>query len=281
MPPPKDPIKYAEYIKRQSESHIGKPSGMLGKNHTGDAILKMRQAKEGKYIGGNNPFYRKKHSKETINKIKLSAQNRPDSWYDRLRNHMRGKVPWNKGIPVTESTRMKLSESQKGKKGNRFGKHHTKEAKEKIGNTHRGKPKSEDQIKKISANRIGKCCKEQNPNWNGGISYIPYCFLFNERRRIAVRIFFGNKCICCSKEVSKNITLNGSQKELSVHHVDHDKEQGCNGKPFNLVPLCINCHSKELHHQQEYKININKILEEGFETGIWSKEQYECKVMYP
>ena len=30
---------------------------------------------------------------------------------------------------------------------------------------------------------------------------------------------------------------------LSVHHLDNDKEQGCNGKKWKLVPLCIHCHN--------------------------------------
>ena len=34
------------------------------------------------------------------------------------------------------------------------------------------------------------------------------------------------------------------QYRLSVHHIDEDKEQGCNGKEWKLVPLCMKCHSK-------------------------------------
>jgi len=70
------------------------------------------------------------------------------------------------------------------------------------------------------------------------------------------------------------------QISLSVHHVDHDKEQGCSGRPFNLVPLCNSCHAKENSREEEYKKYINKTLEEGFKWGIWSRDQYEKEVMY-
>jgi hypothetical protein len=121
---------------------------------------------------------------------------------------------------------------------------------------------------------------ELAPNWRGGTSFIPYCFRFNKRRKDAVRKFF-KVCICCGKQTSENITKAGKQKNLSVHHIDHDKEQGCNGRPFNLVTMCIECHGQELHNEEEYKAYINKTLEEGFKWGIWSKDQYEKEVMYP
>jgi hypothetical protein len=122
--------------------------------------------------------------------------------------------------------------------------------------------------------------REGNPNWNGGTSFLPYCSKFTKYRRKAVRNFFGNACICCGKNTFENITTTGLQKELSVHHADHDKDQGCNGVPFNLVPLCMECHGKEQSRQQEYRDYINKTLNEGFKWGIWSKEQYEIEVMY-
>ena len=67
-----------------------------------------------------------------------------------------------------------------------------------------------------------------------------------------VREFFGYKCLACGKDEME------LRMKLSIHHIDHDKEQGCNGKPFNLVPLCINCHSKEVHYEDEFKTYINK-----------------------
>jgi hypothetical protein len=70
-------------------------------------------------------------------------------------------------------------------------------------------------------------------------------------------------------------------QNLEVHHIDHDREQGCNSKPFNLVPLCKECHIKEKTNQEEYRRYTNKTLRDGFAWGIWSETEYQLKVMYP
>jgi hypothetical protein len=116
---------------------------------------------------------------------------------------------------------------------------------------------------------------ENSHTWKGGVSFIPYCYKFNPRRRRAVRDFFNNRCICCGTHVSELRT------NLHVHHIDHDKMQGCVGKPFNLVPLCDSDHSKEKFKEREFQEYIIKTLDEGFKWGIWSREQYEKEVMYP
>lgn len=121
--------------------------------------------------------------------------------------------------------------------------------------------------------------------WKGGISFFPYCIKFNNRRRRAVRLFFNNTCICCGEDMDSNIyrAKGGTVKphELCVHHVDHDREQGCNGKLFNLVPFCKSCHGLEQADPEGYAAYINKTLEEGFKWGIWSEKEYIKDVMYP
>lgn len=57
-------------------------------------------------------------------------------------------------------------------------------------------------------------------------------------------------------------------------------EQECNGKPFNLVPMCSEHHAKEVKYEEEYKTYINKTLREGFKWGIWNEQEYMEKVMY-
>jgi len=130
--------------------------------------------------------------------------------------------------------------------------------------------------KYCSSECYGKSITGENSSfWKGGISFDPYCPKFNNRRKEAVRNFFGRKCIACGSDEVE------FKARLPVHHIDHDKEQGCDGKPFNLVPLCIKCHGKELAHEEEFKIYINKTLREGFKWGIWNEEEYMNQVMYP
>jgi cytochrome c553 len=285
MPPPKDPIKYAEYLKHQSESHIGKFKGKnsprFGKKHSKETLRKMSDVKKGKYDGDKNPFYGKKHSEETLKNLSQIAKNRPDEVNKKIGASMMGKPAWNKGIPVPEATRKKSSDAQKGDKSAMFGKPKSKKTRKLMSDAAKGKPKSEETCIKISISRTGKCCKENNPNWNNGSSFFPYCPKDTPKRHRATSNYFGDRCIVCGKHVTENILKNGKQVALSIHHTDHDKEQGCNGKPFNLVPLCTSCHGKELAHKEEYKAYINKTLNEGFKWGIWSKEQYKIEVMYP
>jgi hypothetical protein len=156
-----------------------------------------------------------------------------------------------------------MSESRKGK-----------------GNVNYGKPMSEAQKQQISKTKKGNCGGPKHPNWQGGISYFPYCIKFDNSRREATRIFFNRICIVCGKLESENMKGKKPVK-LSVHHVDHDKEQGCNGKPFNLFTLCHVCHGREQMDREGYKKYINHTFSEGIKWGIWSLKEFEETVMYP
>lgn len=116
---------------------------------------------------------------------------------------------------------------------------------------------------------------ENSPMWEGGISFLPYCFKFNNKRRQAVRDFFNNTCIICGKHQSEELT------KLDVHHVYYNKDDGCDGRPFNLVPLCHACHTRTNHNRDYWEIFITNLLEDMFKYGIFSKQFYETDVMYP
>ena len=59
------------------------------------------------------------------------------------------------GIP-SEETRRKISESTSGEKNPMFGKHHSEEAKKKIGAVHKDKHPSEESRRKMSESRLGE-----------------------------------------------------------------------------------------------------------------------------
>ena len=82
---------------------------------------------------------------------------------------------------------------------------------------------------------------EKHYLWKGGVSFAPYCPKFNMTLKEKVRNRFGQICLLCGKSA----LLNGEQ--LSVHHLNKDKMQGCKGKAWSLVPLCRSCHS-EFHN---------------------------------
>jgi NUMOD3 motif/HNH endonuclease len=186
------------------------------------------------------------------------------------------------GTHASDITKSKMSESRSGENHPLFGKHHTEDSCKKMSNSRVGRRCGIENPffgKHHSSETLLKISGEKSPHWKGGTSYFPYCEKFNKNRKKATRKFFNNCCIVCGKHESENIVGN-RQVSLSVHHIDHDKNQGCDGKPFNLVPLCHKCHNMEISNEEEYKEYINKTLKEGFDRGIWSKEQYEHEVMY-
>lgn len=80
---------------------------------------------------------------------------------------------------------------------------------------------------------------ENSHSWQGGKSFEPYCEKFNKKKKEEIRDKFDNKCILCGKTKEEN-----KNRELSVHHIDRNKDQGCNGHEWDLVPLCMSCHGK-------------------------------------
>ena len=240
--------KSEESCKKMSESH-------KGKIHSEETRRKISDSNKGKKLSEEHRQILikvntgKKASDETKAKLSQYNKDHPEVG-DRLRKLAEDRV----GKPLSEETRKKIGEASKG---------HTlsADARNRISIAQTGENNS-------MFGKVG----DQHPNWKGGISYFPYCFKFNEKRKKAVREYFNNLCICTG-EPQYN-------QALSVHHIDHDKEQGCNGKPFNLVPMCIEHHTKEQYNQEEYKSYINKTLREGFKWGIWNEQEYIEKVMY-
>jgi len=118
----------------------------------------------------------------------------------------------------------------------------SKETKLKISNALKGRKRPEH-AKKMQG--------ENNPSWKGGTSFEPYCSKFNFDLKEKIRNGNKRKCILCGKSE----ILNG--RKLSIHHIDGDKMQGCDGKKWKLMPLCQSCHSKCHSHPIKYEFLIS------------------------
>jgi len=92
---------------------------------------------------------------------------------------------------------------------------------------------------------------EQTVNWQDGVSYLPYCHLFNEMKKEEVRNKANRVCQLCGRPE----ILNGER--LSVHHVDGNKMQGCNGRKWVLVAVCRKCHSTAETIENEFLLMTN------------------------
>lgn len=118
--------RYNEIIRNRS----GQNNSFFGKHHTPDQIEKWKASRRGRpmkdeqkilyskiFAGENNPMFGRHHSMETKEKI---------------RNKLKGKVSWKKGVKCSEETKKKISESKMGENHPMFGKCHTAETKKKM-----------------------------------------------------------------------------------------------------------------------------------------------------
>ena len=85
---------------------------------------------------------------------------------------------------------------------------------------------------------------KNNPNWKGGISYLPYGPEFNNNLKEEMRERDGRKCWhpgCGVPEIELEI-------KLLVHHIDENKK---NNWPENLICVCKSCHGR-IHGNMKY-----------------------------
>lgn len=96
---------------------------------------------------------------------------------------------------------------------------------------------------------------ENNPSWKGGVSFEPYCEKFDEPFREYIREKFGRVCFLCPKTEVEN------GRKLSVHHVNYNKNCGCDGDlTCQFVPLCMSCHSRVNFNREEWTEKIMNML---------------------
>lgn len=201
-----------------------------------------------------SPIVAKISAKKIGQKVPWSEERRKNN----AENCPRGEEHWNYGRQASAESRQKMSESHKGKhKGHIWvgkthpwlGKNHTDVSKQKNSLAHIGKPSQKKGTRQLSTSG------ENNPAWNGGTSFEPYCHKFTKYLKEEVRERYERKCLNCGKTENDNIAPSKRKKKLAVHHVDYDKQQGCKKPKIKLVPLCNSCHGrtqKDRKHWEEH-----------------------------
>lgn len=227
MPPPKDIQKAKEWRKKlllawKSPERRTRVSELLkGRKRSEETKRKISEYAKTR-IGNKNPFYGRKHTEEAKRRISEVNKGENSARY--------GKPPWNKGIKFSEDTRKKMSELAKriftenpeirikmsiAHKGKKFNEEHKNKISEKIKAFY---------IENPEFNKL-----ENNPLWQGGVSFEPYNFLFNKNFKEIVKKRYGVKCVYCNRDGK------------CVHHINYIKSHS---SFLNGVWICMSCNSK-------------------------------------
>ena len=95
--------------------------------------------------------------------------------------------------------------------------------------------------------------------WEGFAMNSPYCPKFNEACRESNRGKYDHRCFL------SDVTESENGQKLSVHHIDMDKNQGCDGHAWKLVPLCRKWHNRV--HTSLWMARIQYLLMYVWATG--------------
>jgi len=177
-----------------------------------------------------------------------------------------GKIPWNKGVPMSKDQKIKLSirrqellndplrgplfKDRVSKTLKKFFNDPIKgpRAKIEISKFHTGKTRitkgthlSPEHRLKISKKNKGKLSGPKHPQWKGGVSFEPYCPKFTKEFKERVRAFFNYTCVECG--------VAQGTRNLDVHHVNFNKKTCCDQSIPLFVSLCKSCHGKTDHNR--------------------------------
>jgi hypothetical protein len=211
----------------RTEEHNRKISEInKGKTKSPETRKKLSEANKGK-----------KHSENELIKMRESSRKRWEKLEERKKisdaNKGRYISPeWranismgNKGKKIPPETRLKMSITNTGKK-------RSEESRLKQSVSCKGRVISKETRRKIGDAHRGEKCHL----WKGGISFEPYCVLFNEEFKERCRAYFGYICVECGAP------QNG--RCHPIHHVNYNKMVCCNEVKPMFVCLCNSCNSK-------------------------------------
>lgn len=205
--------------------------------------------------GINNPFYGKKHSEEAKNKMRLARLGK------KLSEETKRKLIESRlGKSHSEETKRKMSEAHRGEKHCFFGRHHTKETKDKI--------------------RMA-LVKDKSPLWKGGAkernislydTYAPQISWCEEVRRDSEDEKMLNvKCTYCGKWYSPKRT-NVLSRIASLNNRSHGENRFyCSDECKHLCPIFWQ-KSRYKFQEGEYTREVQAELRQI----VFSRDNYKC-----
>ena len=203
--------------------------------------IKIRNCKE-RSIGELNPFYGKHHSKEMIKLMSEAKSGKLTRFTDEYHKKFKElndpefliKKYWDESLSLREIAKLIGC-----------GLHGVVSAFEYYNidtRTNEEGCKMENRNKKISDSKIG----ENNPNWKGGITTIPFKERYGveiiEWKKITQEIRKRDKFIC---------QFCGKYPSVEIHHITPVRIK-INNSQENLITLCKSCHKKIEYITNEY-----------------------------
>ena len=205
-----------EHKRKLRENH----KGMLGKKHSNETKLKMQKSRA---------------------KVVLSEKTKQEISKKISKIH--------KGKTKCETHKKKISESEKGK-------FISDETKKRISESTKGKKLSIEHRKHISESNIGRkgLSGKSNPNWQGGISTEPYCWVWSDKEfKESIKERDNYTCQNCGK-------IETLTEKLCLHHINYIKKD-C--RPNNLITVCRSCNTKANFNREYWRIFYGNKLNES------------------
>lgn len=212
-------------------------------HHTEDENKRIRESNIGKNSG---------KSPSILTRLKISMASagkpKPEGFGKKISDIKRNGYHPTRGKHLPEEWKNKIRDSN-------IGKHvMSEDLKLKLISLKIGKSRSDETKKKLSESMRG----EKSPNWRGGISFEPYCQLFNEEFKKRVRARYEYKCAECGMTQEEN------GKSLAAHHVHYDKKTCCKeGEEIGdrkFVALCKACHIATNHNREFWEDWFTEII---------------------
>lgn len=191
-----------------------------------------------KYNGPNNSEYLEKRKLRMLTNNPMKREETRKKVSKKLTGRKIPELTGNNNPAKRPEVREKIS---RAKKGIKFSKEH----KMKLSKAKKGKKLPEEHKRKISESHKGKYTGSNSWAWKGGVSFEPYCILFNKEFKERVRNFFKRRCGLCGKSEEEN------NKRLNVHHITYNKKACCDDESPLFIPLCNSCHIGT-NHNREY-----------------------------
>lgn len=172
-------------------------------------------------------------------------------WKIKDTSKMRGHVPWNKGVPMSEEAKQKIIAKKTGKPSGREGKKLSAEQRKNLSEAHMG------QIAWNKGKTMPQISGKNHWNWQGG-------FITETRKRISTlawktvrkKVYERDnwKCQRCGKHC---------HNDIQCHHVIPYKVSQ-DDRMENLLTLCKSCHLKVEREYLSTKFNTLLADLEGY-----------------